>query len=264
MESLRLIGYVRVSTEEQASEGESLAAQKENLHQYCKVFGHELLSIIEDAGVSAKSLKREGLQQCFAMLRSGFAEGLIVTRLDRLSRRVFDLSGLVETVFKRSAFLSVKEQIDTSTASGMLHFNILASMAQWEREVLSERTSDTMQSMIARGVQVGRAPYGLRYSENTDEQGRKYLEVEPSEMKIAKLVLFWRQLEPPMSYSRIAKMLNQQGVSTRRGAKWHAQTISNIAKRGQSVLEKAKGKEKKEKEGQEVAAQNGRSNACQV
>lgn len=229
---MRLVGYIRVSTEEQATGGESLTEQAEAIKQYCQLFDHELVEVVEDPGSTAKNLKRPGVQKCLAMLREGEADGLLVTKIDRLSRAVSQLSQLADDYFHDHILLSVKEQIDTSTASGKLHFNLLASMAQWEREVLSERTRDTMQSMIARGIRVGRAPYGLRYTEELDENGRKVVEFVDEEMRTIKTILHWKSLDPPMKDARIARMLNEQKVPTRTGAKWHRQTIANIVKRG--------------------------------
>src|SRR5688500_8100049 len=84
----RLVGYVRVSTGEQAREGHSLAAQRERIETWGRLHDVPIVAIVEDAGVSATTLDRPGLQRALAMIKAGEADGLIVTKLDRLTRRV--------------------------------------------------------------------------------------------------------------------------------------------------------------------------------
>ena len=91
----------------------------------------DLVDLVVESG-SAKSLDREGLQNVLGRLQSGEANGIIVTKLDRLTRSVADLGKLVETYFQEHALLSVSEQIDTRSAAGRLVLNVLASVSQWE------------------------------------------------------------------------------------------------------------------------------------
>jgi DNA invertase Pin-like site-specific DNA recombinase len=99
------------------------------------------------------------------MLRAGTAEALLVTKLDRLTRRVVHLCELVDKYFASGRFglMSVSEQVDTRTAAGRLVLNVLASVSQWEREAIGERTKAAMQHMRKTGAYTGgRAPYGYR------------------------------------------------------------------------------------------------------
>ena len=99
----------------------------------------ELVGIEVDAGLSAKTLDRPGLQSALSKLDAGEAQALIVLKLDRLTRRVADLDTLIERYFgSRFTLMSVSEQIDTSSAAGRLVLNVLTSVAQWERETTSE------------------------------------------------------------------------------------------------------------------------------
>jgi DNA invertase Pin-like site-specific DNA recombinase len=156
------IGYVRVSSAEQAESGLSLEAQEKRVRAYAELYGLTLVDVIVDAGVSAKTLERPGLERALGMLRSGAATGLVVAKLDRLTRSVKDLGELVETYFEdgKWALMSVSENIDTRSASGRLILNILASVAQWEREAIGERTSAALQEKKSRGERVGSVPYG--------------------------------------------------------------------------------------------------------
>lgn len=154
---------MRVSTKEQADQGVSLEAQEAKIGVYAQLYELDVLRVITDAGVSAKSLERPGLAQALGMLRSGEAEALLVVKLDRLTRSVADLGRLVEEYFSPggAALLSVGEQIDTRSAGGRLVLNVLASVSQWEREAIGERTSTAMQHMAANGEYTGGpVPYG--------------------------------------------------------------------------------------------------------
>lgn len=162
----RTVAYVRVSTEKQADRGVSLEAQQAKIRAYAELYGLELVDVIVDAGVSAKSLGRPGLSRALGMLQAGDASALLVVKLDRLTRSVRDLGTLVEDYFaspEGPALLSVSEQIDTRTAAGRLVLNVLGAVSQWEREAIGERTSAAMQHMARQGEYTGgAAPFGYR------------------------------------------------------------------------------------------------------
>jgi DNA invertase Pin-like site-specific DNA recombinase len=159
----RVVGYIRVSTEQQADHGVSLEAQREKIQAYAKLYDLELIDIVVDAGASAKTLDRDGLQHALSLLTSGQADALLVTKLDRLTRKVKDLGTLIEEYFERYALMSVSDQIDTRTANGRLVLNILTSISQWEREAIGERTKDALQHKKHQGQRIsGRLPYGSR------------------------------------------------------------------------------------------------------
>lgn len=156
----RTVAYVRVSTAQQAAEGESLEAQQEKLRLYAQLHGLELVAIEVDAGLSASSLERPGLQRALERLSSFEAEALLVVKLDRLTRSVKDLCTLVDTYFSDGSvsLMSVGENVDTRTASGRLVLNILTTVSQWEREAAAERTSAVMAFMRAAGKFTGGFP----------------------------------------------------------------------------------------------------------
>ena len=99
----KAVGYVRVSSEQQASEGVSLDAQRHRLRDYCRAMDIELVDIIADEGYSASTLKRPGLQVALSMLRQRRADSLIVVKLDRLTRCVKDLGTLCEQYFRTAS-----------------------------------------------------------------------------------------------------------------------------------------------------------------
>jgi site-specific DNA recombinase len=169
MATTKAIGYLRVSTEKQADRGVSLDAQHAKITAYATLYDLELVDVIVDAGFSAKTLDRPGLNRALDMLRKGRAEALLVVKLDRLTRSVRDLGDLVDKYFAngKSALLSVGEQIDTRSAAGRLVLNVLGSVSQWEREAIGERTATAMQHKAACGEYIGGgAPYGFRVADD--------------------------------------------------------------------------------------------------
>jgi DNA invertase Pin-like site-specific DNA recombinase len=158
MSRTRTVAYLRVSTDKQADRGVSLDAQRAKVAAYAELYDLELVEVVVDAGASAKTLDRPGLARALGMLRKGGeAEALLVVKLDRLTRSVRDLCELVERHFApgKAALLSVGEQIDTRSAAGRLVLNVLASVSQWEREAIGERTAAAMQHKAACGEFTG-------------------------------------------------------------------------------------------------------------
>ena len=92
---MRAIGYLRVSTEEQANSGLGLEAQEKRVRQYAELYELELVDVIVDAGASGKTLERAGLARALEVLDRGDAGALLVAKLDRLTRSVLDLGVLL-------------------------------------------------------------------------------------------------------------------------------------------------------------------------
>lgn len=220
---MKVVGYVRVSTEEQAREGVSLDAQEAKLRQYCALYELELVAVIRDAGASAKTLDRPGLSQALAALDTGEAAGLLVAKLDRLTRSVRDLGALLEGYFERRfALLSVADQIDTRTAGGRLVLNILASVSLWEREAIGERTKAALAHKRNIGEHVGAPRLGARIEagflvEDADEAA--------TVARIRALAAEGRTLRA------IAAILDEEGRRTKRGGKWAPETVRKVLAR---------------------------------
>src|SRR4029077_8279846 len=114
---MRTVGYVRVSAERQAERGISLEAQEAKIRAMATVQGAVLIDVIVDGGESAKSLNRPGLQKLMGLVNGGKVQAVIVAKLDRLTRSVKDLCGLLELFEKRKvALISVAEALDTGSA----------------------------------------------------------------------------------------------------------------------------------------------------
>jgi DNA invertase Pin-like site-specific DNA recombinase len=154
---LRVLGYVRVSTEEQKRSGAGLAAQRSAIRQACKDRGYELLAIVEDAGYSAKSLDRPGIVTVLDDLDSGRVGALMVAKLDRLSRSLMDFSGLMERSRSKGwALVALDLGVDTSTPAGEMMANVLATFAQFERRLIGQRITEALAQKKVAGVRLGR------------------------------------------------------------------------------------------------------------
>lgn len=222
----KVVGYARVSTEHQARDGVSLDAQVAKIRAYALAMDLELVDVIVDAGESAKTLRRPGLQRALAMLASGDAEGLVVTKLDRLTRSVRDIGTLVEGVFSRAALLSIGDSIDTRSAAGRLVLNVLVSVSQWEREAVAERTQTALAHLKAEGVRLGAAPIGYRHTDATDAEGRRVIARVADEAEtVARIVDLKRR---GASLREIAETLTNEGRRTKRGAAWSAKVVRDV------------------------------------
>lgn len=228
---IRAVGYVRVSTEVQVSEGVSLDTQRTKIRAHCIAHDIDLIEIISDDGVSAKSIDRPGLRRALWMLDAGKADAIVVVKLDRLTRSVKDLGVLCESYFgegKRWSLLAVSDSIDTRSAAGKLVLNVLMSVAQWEREAICERTREGMNHLKNLGVQFGAAPYGWRYAQETDSYGRRFLVEIPEEQRgIARIRALYDADEP---VRRICEILTEEGIPFR-GTKWYPRTLYSVLAR---------------------------------
>jgi DNA invertase Pin-like site-specific DNA recombinase len=151
----------------------------------------------------------------------GEAEALVVVKLDRLTRSVGDLGRLVETYFQKHALLSVGEQIDTRSAAGRLVLNGLASVSQWEREAIGERTSAAMQHMKSEGLYTGgKPPYGF------DLANGELIE-NAGEQAVLELVRKYRA--KGLSLRKIAKALADRGMRSRTNQTFGPSSLSRMA-----------------------------------
>jgi site-specific DNA recombinase len=157
----RSIAYVRVSTDDQARDGVSLAAQEARIAAYARAMDFPVSQVIRDAGESAKSLQRPGMASLLAQIPAGSVARVVVAKLDRLTRNVRDLSDLIELCAKHDvALVSVGETLDTSTAAGRMVVNMLGVVAQWEREAIGERTATSLAHKRRQRAAYAPTPFG--------------------------------------------------------------------------------------------------------
>lgn len=163
------IGYVRVSTEGQATDGVSLDAQRNAIAAYCQLNGLRLLRIEADEGISgSKTSNRPGLQRAVDDACKGGAI-LVAYSLSRIARNTIETLELADRLEHAGADLaSLSERIDTSGACGRMVFRMLAVLAEFERDQIAERTRLGLAEKRRRGEKTGgRVPFGYR-SEDRD------------------------------------------------------------------------------------------------
>jgi site-specific DNA recombinase len=220
---MKAIGYIRVSTDEQAKDGFSLEAQAEKVRAYATAKGWDLKGIIEDER-SAKDLNRPGIQKIIKGCQGKDFEVVIICKLDRMTRNVRDLGYLVQDIFEKSgvAFSSIADNFDTTTANGKLVLNILGSVAQWERDIISERTKEVLtHKRLVKRERAGVVPLGYDLADN----GRNLIP-NRKELEVVRQVKAFRNRG--WSYGRIAKHLNHLGAPTKRGGQWRAWTVQYL------------------------------------
>lgn len=212
---LRAVGYVRVSKADKKKGREaerlSIEAQRLSIRKAAEYNGWDLIGIKVDDGKTGTNTRRDGYQEALVMLKDDAADMLVAARYDRLSRSTRDFIDLMETSVRQQWFLSVLDQrVDTSTAVGRLMARTMASHAEFERDLISERTKDALAVLKANGQELGRK------SAITDDLKRK--------------VKRWhRQGE---SASGIARRLTAQGVPTPTGrTNWHHSVIVDLLRR---------------------------------
>ncbi len=200
---------MRVSTEEQATSGLGLDAQRAAITEECQRRGWGLVEVFEDSGASGKSMVgRPALQDSLDAVRSHRAGALVVAKLDRLSRSLLDFAALMENARTEGWALVILDLgVDTTTPSGEMIANVMATFAQFERRMIGQRTKDALAIKISQGVKLGR----------------------PRSVGDDVVKRIRRDRKAGKSLRAIADRLNEDGVPTGHGgAKWHASTVRAV------------------------------------
>lgn len=219
------VGYIRVSTREQAETKLSLTHQEEKIRAYAVSQDLELSHIYNDAAESAKDLKRTSIQELLKEVERGRIGHVIILKLDRLVRNLENLGYIIRLFDKKDVTLSsVSESLNTATASGRMVVHLLGAIAQWERETIAERTQAALDVKRRKGEKLGGiVPYGYRAREGK-------LVAYPPEQKVL-LEIRRRHLNGD-GYQFIAEALNEAGTRPRKGKRWWASTVRGILLRG--------------------------------
>lgn len=215
------LGYVRVSTDEQAREGVSLQAQEARLRAFATATGRELAEVVIDDGASGKSLHRPGMQRIIAAVRAGKIGAVVALKLDRVTRSVRDLADLLELLAKKDvALVLVTETIDTGTAIGRMLANLMATVSQWEREAIGERTAFALEHKRRNRQVYGRTPFGYR------REGDQLVEDPQAQ---AALTDARRMAEAGATLAAISARLTELGAMTPQGGqKWYPGSVRAI------------------------------------
>lgn len=224
---MQAIGYIRVSTTGQAVDGVSLEAQKARIQAWCDGNGYTLAAVHVDAGISGKRAdNRPGLQTALETACKARGAALVVYSLSRLARSTKDAIAIAERLDKAGADLvSLSERIDTTSAAGKMVFRMLAVLAEFERDLVSERTTAALAHKASRGERVGEIPFGW-----TMDADGVTLVANPTEQATISEIRTLRS--KGWTYRAIASELTRRGVATKRGnGTWSHQSVASILNR---------------------------------
>jgi len=228
MKSRVAVGYIRVSTVQQDKSGLSLEEQKRRIEAWAVAQDIKIEQVYEDGAESAKNLDRPEVQEVLKRVEAGEVSHVIVYKLDRLTRSVQDLYYLIRSFQKNSvALCSVTESLDTSSATGRTMVGMIGLFAQWEREIISERTIMALSAKRRRGERLGGyRPYGSRV------KGKKLV---PDEDEQAVLKAILKTKAKGTSYTKLAGILNRKGIKPARGKKWYASSVRAVVLRAEKA-----------------------------
>ena len=219
--------YIRVSTEEQARGGVSLAAQEAAAYAYCAMRSLEVVELVTDAGVSAgKPLAdRAGGRRVLELVDTGAVVAVVALKLDRLFRDCADCLDVTRIWEGAGAALHLVDlggqAIDTSSAMGRFFLTVMAGAAELERNLVSERTRAAMAHKKAQGQRVGAVPYGYALADD----GQTLVEL-PSEQAV--ITEARRLVDAGLSLRKVAAELARLGFKPRKGASWYAQQVKRM------------------------------------
>lgn len=223
---LRAAGYIRVSTVSQAEEGESLKTQKQQIEDFCKPRGWELIKpLYEDAGVSGAKIKRPGLDALFEDAEQQKFQVVICADLTRFGRSAADLLSSIKRLKGLGiSFHSIKGNVSGDDGPfGQLLLTVLAATAEFEREMIMIRTKENkMARWSKKEIYNGKAPYGYRWNKQT-----KKMEKHPDEAPIFERIVR-DYLDLGKSLKQVCIDLNNDAVKTRIKGKWISATVSTM------------------------------------
>ena len=234
---MKAIGYIRVSTVDQADSGLSLEAQQTKIRTWSDANGYELTEIFTDAGISGKRAdNRPGLQDALNVACKVRSSGtaMVVYSLSRLARSTKDAIAIAERLDKAGADLvSLSEKIDTTSAAGKMVFRMLAVLAEFERDLVSERTTAALAVKRRNGQRIsGRIPYGYDLADDG-------VMLMPNEVEQAVIRDMGAMRSGGMSLEKIAAELTDRNVATKTGRskRWGHRSVASILHRASPRLE---------------------------
>ncbi|MFC1771361.1 recombinase family protein [Candidatus Margulisiibacteriota bacterium] len=215
--------YIRVSTDRQAKEGDSLEEQESELKKFCEYRGYQIYKVYIEKGRSGGNTKRPEYQNLLGDVSKGKINAVVVKKLDRLSRSLLDFEEFMRLLQEKDVeFISLKENFDTTSAMGKAMLRVALVFAQLEREQTSERLVDVMGYRASQGLFNGGTP-AFGYT-----NANKELIPYPKE-KIIVEAIFKHYLETK-SIAETARFLNNAGYRNRKGSLWDRQRLQEILK----------------------------------
>lgn len=227
---MNAIGYIRVSTEGQATEGVSLESQQARIKAWCIANEYTLVSMHVDAGLSGGRADNRPALQAALNETCKLKAVLVVYSLSRLARSTKDTILISERLSKAGADLvSLSEKLDSTSAAGKMLFRLLAVLSEFERDVIAERTKGALSHMRSQGRRIsGKLPFG--YDLATDG---KSLVPNIDEQTSLQFLLGLRAVG--LGRRKLAAALTEKGIPTKTGAAWSPQAVGNILRRQKTL-----------------------------
>jgi DNA invertase Pin-like site-specific DNA recombinase len=214
---VKVIGYTRVSLDEQGERGLGLAAQRSAIITEVGRRGWELVEVLEDSGYSGRDFNRPAVTTAMRLLQCGHADALVVAKLDRLSRSILDFTGIMARARKENwGVIALDCSVDTTTPAGEAMAHVMATFAQYERRLIAQRTADALRELRSRGDAYGPTPFGW------SRAGDRLLP-HASEQKV--LTRMRRLRAKGKSYRNVAQSLNRSGTPAKKGGAWFASSV---------------------------------------
>lgn len=224
---MKAIGYIRVSTDQQAEHGVSIDAQQAAITAYCAMRGLELVDVVIDAGISGGTplAERTGGKRIAAAIKGKQVQAIVAYKLDRIFRDASDCLAVTSLWDKANVSMHLidmgGQSIDTATAMGRFFLTVMAGAAELEKNLIGERTAAAMQHKKNQGQRVGAIPYGYTLSSDG-----KTLTPNAAEQKVIAAI---QELKVGgLSLRAIAKELAARGYAARNGNVFQPTQINRL------------------------------------
>lgn len=217
---VRVVSYCRISTISQEN-NTSIPQQEESIKQYCLSRGFELVKTYRDTA-SGSSMDRPAFRLLETELYTDNIDGIIVHKLDRLSRSLIDARLFTDKLLKDGKFfLAITEGIDTSQASGKLLYNMLLVIAEAERDAIASRMAEGKKHLLSQG----RFPSSYCYGYRRSAKGGNFVVIPEESDTIQQIFSSYLDTE---SIGQVERLLEQQQIRTRKDKRFSRQSILNV------------------------------------
>jgi len=222
---MKVLGYIRVSSNKQVNEGSSLLNQKNMIEDYCLRNRYELLDILNDEGVSGLKRDRNGLNDLMGKIKKDKVEMVVVYSLSRLGRRMKDVIEIIDYMNSNNVrFISLKENFDNNGIMGKLLLNIMGSVNEFEVGIMGERIRD-----VKRYKKSNKEVFGGRLLYGVNEVEGKLIE-NNIELEVINLMNELREIG--FSYQRVADYLNGENIKAKFDGIWYGSSVRMVLLNG--------------------------------
>ena len=218
---MKVLGYVRVSSEMQKRKGNSIDLQNKKINEYCLLNDFDLIDVYEDDGISGMSInKRDGYKGMLDYMKKNSVDGIVVWSLSRLGRRMKDVVEFMDYLKVNDIkFCSIKENLSNDDKIGSLIMNILSSINEFEVEVIRERIRDVKRNKKENGEVYGRMMYGF------DNVNGKMVENKDEKRVISRIKNFRSR---KWSWRKISNRLNELNIKSKEDKIWYDGSVYNM------------------------------------